>query len=170
MAKIRKNVILEGLSGSVGNLVFRQMKDGSVRVSAKPDFSKRVFSQEQKKHQSRFKQAAAYAREAAKTQTAYAKLVEGTTGNAYNLALSDWFHPPVIHGIQRKKGRIRVNASDNVLVAEVRIRIMDAEGNILEERQAEQVAAEWWECVPGTEGSVEATARDLAGNETVAVL
>lgn len=170
MAKIRKNVILEGLSGSIGNLVFRQMKDGSIRVSAKPDFSKRVFSREQKKHQSRFKQAAAYAREAAKTQPAYAKLAAETTRNAYNLALSDWFNPPVIHGIQRKKGRIRVNASDNVLVAEVRIRIMDAEGNILEERQAEQVAAEWWEYVSGAEGSVEATVWDLAGNETVAVL
>ena len=63
MAKANKNAIVLGLSGSIGDLVFRQMPDGSTRVSRKPDFSRRVFSQGQKDHQSRFQQAVAYARE-----------------------------------------------------------------------------------------------------------
>jgi hypothetical protein len=170
MAKVCNNVILEGLSGSIGNLVFRQMPDGSTRVSAKPDFSNRVFSREQKEHQSRFKQAVAYARQAAKIQPVYAELAEGTTKNAYNIALSDWFHPPVIHGIEREKGHIRVRASDNVLVTEVGVKIMDAEGTILETGQAQQIDALRWEYVSRVEGSVEITARDLAGNETVGVI
>jgi hypothetical protein len=29
MAKIKKNTLLQGLSGSIGDLVFRQMPDGS---------------------------------------------------------------------------------------------------------------------------------------------
>lgn len=170
MAKVINNVILEGLSGSIGNLVFRQMPDGSTRVSAKPDFSRRVFSRGQKEQQNRFKQAAAYARQAFKTQPIYAELAEGTTRNAYNLALSDWFNPPVIHGIERKDECIQVVASDNVRVTEVEVRIVDEAGNILEAGQAGQVDAVRWEYVPKLEGRVEVIARDLAGNETLAVL
>jgi len=174
MAMIVKNANVLGLSGSIGNLVFRQMPDGSTRVSAKPDFSKRVFSRDQKDHQNRFKQAVAYAREAARTQPIYAKLAEGTTKNAYNIALSDWFNPPVIQSIARKKGCIRIMASDNVLVTGVRVRILDAEGNVLEEGQAEQVDPardpERWEYHSDVQGRVEAIARDMAGNKTAAVL
>ena len=170
MAKVINNVILEGLSGSIGNLVFRQMPDGSTRVSAKPDFSQRVFSREQKEQQNRFKQAVAYARQAFKAQPIYAELAEGTTKNAYNIALSDWFNPPVIHGIERNNGCIQVRASDNVLVTEVMVRIVDEAGNLLEAGQAQQVDALRWEYVSTVEGSVEVTARDLAGNETLAGL
>jgi hypothetical protein len=41
--------------------------------------------------------------------------------NAYNLAMSDIAHPPVIHCIQRKGRRILVNASDEIQVASVRV-------------------------------------------------
>jgi hypothetical protein len=61
MAKIKKNTVLQGLSGKVGDLVFRQMPDGSTVVSAKPDFSERVDSPAQKDRQGRFKLAQAYA-------------------------------------------------------------------------------------------------------------
>ncbi len=173
MAKVRKNAVLQELSGSVGNLVFRQMADGSTRVCKKPDFSKRKFSQGQKDHQSRFKQAVAYAREAAGTQPIYAELASGTMKNAYNVALSDWLHPPVIQRIERKKGRVRVTAVDNVLVAEVQVKVMDQDGNVLEQGQATQPNLarhpEWWEYPSSAEGTIEATAWDLAGNQTVVV-
>ena len=170
MAKIKKNAIMQGLSGSVGGLVFRQMSDGSIRVSAKPDFSHRKFSQGQKDHQSRFKQAVAYAREAAKTQPIYAELAQGTTKNAYNWALSDWFNPPVIHRIERIESRIRVDARDNVLVTRVRVTIVNADGEVLESGDASQVDADWWEYPVSTEGIIEAVAWDMAGNKTKAVL
>ena len=161
---------MQGLSGSVGGLVFRQMSDGSIRVSAKPDFSHRKFSQGQKDHQSRFKQAVAYAREAAKTQPIYAELAQGTTKNAYNWALSDWFNPPVIHRIERIESRIRVDARDNVLVTRVRVTIVNADGEVLESGDASQVDADWWEYPVSTEGIIEAVAWDMAGNKTKAVL
>ena len=170
MAKVNKDAIIQGLSGSIGDLVFRQMPDGSTRVSRKPDFSHRVFSQEQKNHQSRFQQAAAYAREAAKTQPIYAELARGTAKSAYNVALSDWFHPPVIHSIEQKGGVIRVEANDNVLVTKVWIKVMDEDGKVLEEGEAGQANAERWEYRASTEGSIEVTAQDLAGNQTKAVL
>ena len=171
MAKAHKHATVHGLSGSIGDLVFRQMPDGSTRISREPDFSRREFSQGQKEHQSRFQQAAAYARHAAKTQPIYAELARGTAKSAYNVALSDWFNPPEIQRIELKKGRIRVAASDNVLVTKVWVKITDEEGKLLEEGQAGQVNAEWWEYPSSNmEGTVEATAWDLAGNKTKSVL
>ena len=174
MAKIIKNAIGLSLSGKVGDLVFRQMPDGSTRVSRMPDFSQRVFSQGQKDHQKRFKQAATYAGEAAKTLPIYTELARGSTKNAYNWALSDWFNPPVIKDIQRKGGTIRVHASDAVMVTEVYVKILDKDGNVLDEGQAIQTDSEnepeRWEYQSDTQGRMEAIARDLAGNETRAVM
>jgi hypothetical protein len=166
MAKVIKNVAVQGLSGSIGDMVFRQMPDGSTRVSRKPDFSRRKFSQGQKEHQSRFQQAAGYARDAAKMYPIYAELANGTTKNAYNWALSDWFNPPVIHHIERVNGKIRVDARDNVSVTRVRVTIINGEGEVLDEGDASQVDRDWWEYASTAEGTIEAAAWDLAGNKT----
>ena len=105
MAKTKKkNSLLEGLSGSIGDLVIRQMPDGSTRVSRKPDFSERVFSQAQLVHQGRVKLASAYASEA-KTWPVYIEIARRKKKHSpYNLAVADWFHPPVIHNSSGAKG------------------------------------------------------------------
>ncbi len=76
MAKVRCNAAVRELSGAIGNMVFRQMPDGSTYVSSKQDFSGRKFSQKQKDHQDRFRWAAAHAREAAKSEPIYAQLAK----------------------------------------------------------------------------------------------
>ena len=164
MAKVVRNPVIQGISGGVGNLVFRQMPDGSTYVSAKPDFSHRKFSEGQKEHQSRFQRAVAYAREAAKSQPIYGERAAGTIKSAYNFALSDWFSPPVIHCVERKDGLIRVEASDNVMVAKVVITIFDGDENVIEKGEARKVDERWWEYAAGMEGIVAAEAWDLAGN------
>ncbi len=165
MAKVTRNHITTGLQGSVGGLVFRVMPGGETWVSEKPDFSRRKFSKGQKSHQERFQQAAAYAREAAKIQPVYAELARGTVKSPYNIALSDWFHPPVIHEVTRQSGLVQVRASDNVKVAHVRVTILDQAGNVLESKEATQVSEDWWEAVCESDGSVVAEVWDLAGNE-----
>jgi hypothetical protein len=170
MAKVRKNEILRGINGGIGNLVFREMPDGSTYVSAKPDFSGRIFSEGQKQHQSRFQQAAAYAREAAKSQPIYAELAKGTIKSAYNFALSDWFNPPVIHCVERRDGVIRVEATDNMLVTKVQVTILDEEGNMIEKGDAVKIDERWWEYAVNTDGKILAEAWDLAGNVVSEVL
>jgi hypothetical protein len=164
MAKVIRNPVVRGISGGIGNLVFRQMPDGSTYVSGKPDFSRRKFSKGQKDHQSRFQRAVAYAREAAKTQPIYAQLAAGTIMSAYNFALSDWFNPPVIHAIERKRRRIRVEASDNVMVTRVQVTIFDGKGKVVEKGNAAQVENNLWEFVATADGKILAEAWDLAGN------
>ena len=70
----------------------------------------------------------------------------------------------MIHRIERKAGRIRVEASDNVRVAQVRVAILDAQGETLEQGQAAQAEGNWWEYVSLKGGKVAAEAWDLAGN------
>ena len=164
MAKVKNNVVVQGISGGIKELVFRQMPDGSTYVSGKPDFSRRKFSKGQKDHQSRFQQAVAYAREAAKAQPIYAELAAGTIKSAYNFALSDWFNPPVIHNIERVDGHVRVQASDNVMVTKVLVTVLDGDGKVLEKKEALQVEKDWWEVDLVVEGKIVAEAWDLAGN------
>jgi len=169
MAKVKSNPIIEGLSGKLGKgLVIRQMKDGRIILLSRPDFSKREFSPEQLTHQSRFQQAVAYARQASKTNPVYAERARGTPQNAYNLALSDWFNPPVIHEVSRQGRRIRVHATDNVQVARVLITILDEQGQALEQGEATCVHDHWWEfeTTAPNEGKVAVEAFDLAGNCT----
>jgi len=167
MAKVRMNHLMKALSGSIGGLVFRQMPDGSVLVSKAPDFSSRKFSKGQKDHQQRFREASAYARNAAKTQPVYAELAKATMRTAYNIALSDWFNPPVVHQVQQRDGRIFVEASDNVMVAKVVITMLDEEGNIVEMGEGIRGEGDWWEYIPKTTGeTVIVEAWDLARNVT----
>ena len=164
MAKVKKNPIVRGISGKIGNLVFRPMPNGETYVSSVPNFDKRKFSKGQKQHQSRFQLAVAYAREAAKTQPIYAKLAEGTIMSAYNFALSDWFNPPVIHKIERKDGRVRVQASDNVMVVKVVVTVLDEEGKVMKKKESVKTEGDWWEVDLVGDGKVVAEAWDLAGN------
>jgi hypothetical protein len=165
MAEVRDNILVRGLSGKLGDqVVFRILRDGRTIVCNKPDFSNRKLSKDQKEHHKRFKQAAAYARVAARTNPIYAQLAKGTMKNAYNVALGDWFNPPVIHRVERRGKTVRVQASDDVMVTSVQVMILDEQGKVVEKGEALRGEGDWWEYVPTAEGKVVAEARDLAGN------
>lgn len=169
MAKVKDNPVTEGVSGKLGrNLVFRHMKDGRTIVATRPNYSNHKWTKDQGAHHSRFQQAAAYARVAARTNPLYSKLAEGTAKNSYNIALSDWFHAPVIHEVSQQGDRIRVNATDNVQVANVRITVLNGQGQTLEQGEAIHVNDPWWEfeIAASAEGKVIVEAFDLAGNCT----
>ena len=175
MAKIRNNVVVRGMSGGFGEqVVLRHMRDGSTVAANMPDFSKREFSPKQQHEQSRFRQAVAYAKRAADKQPIYAELAAGTLKNAYNVALSDWLHPPVIHAVERSEGCIRIRATDNVRVDRVEVTILDEEGGIREKGEGVkvsgarcEVSGEWWEYTTMQEGRVRVEAWDLAGNNVI---
>ena len=165
MAKVDLNTLLQNMSGTLGKtLVFRQMRDGSIIVSGKPDFSHRKFSKGQLTHQSRFQEAVRYARGAAKSNPIYAELAQSTTKTAYNIALSDWFNPPVIHNVHQQNGIIRVEAADNVMVARVHVTILDEAGKVLEQGEAVLIKDKLWEYLTVTTGKVIVEAWDLAGH------
>ena len=167
MAKAKMNAIIGSLRGSLGkNLYVRTTKNGRMIISKKPDFGNRQFSEEQLNHQNRMALAAAYAKAASKDNPIYAKKAAGTSKNAYNLALKDWFKAPVIDHIKLHEGRIRVSAIDDVLVTRLTFTVLDEQGQCLEQGEADLVTRIWWEFQTASKGRIQVEAWDLAGNVT----
>jgi len=121
------------------------------------------LSKDQKAHHAKFKLGAAYAKAAAKTEPLYAELAAGTMKNAYNVALADFFHPLVIHSVERVDSSLEVQASDDVKVAKVWVTVLDEAGNVLEKGEATQLDDGFWRYAPGQEGRLLVEAWDLAG-------
>jgi len=168
MAKVHFNPSNKGWRGKMGDLIFRLLPNGTAVVSRAPRDKKQKFSLKQKAHQERFQEAAFYGRKAAQSQPIYAELAAGMPMiTAYNLAVSDWWYPPVIHRIERKEGCILVEATDNVMVAKVFVTVFDEEGKVVEMGDAIRQEANWWEFASHTEGkTIKAEARDLPGHVT----
>lgn len=167
MAKVKRNMIISGVSGSLGpDHYARITKDGRTIISQKPDFSNRQFSEAQLNVQSRTKQAAEYAMAIYKINPIYAKKAAGTSKNAYNIAVGDWHNAPVIWRIEWNAGQIRVSAHDDVLVTGVTITVLDQDGNPLDQGEAELWMGALWEYRTAHRGRIRVEARDLPGNVT----
>ena len=174
MAKVLFQGSFEGFQGRIGNLIFRRLPDGTTVVSEAPpektsrqkkrDKEKR--SPKQKAHNERFSDSSSYAGWASKNDSIYAELAAADPmRNAYNFAISDWFKPPAIHRVERRKGYIRVEATDNIQVARVRVTIQDEEGKVLEKGEAVRSRGNWWKFATPTKGhTIIAEAWDLPKN------
>ena len=152
MAKVKQNIVIQGLSGSLGEqLVIKVAKGGRTIVSVKPTFDEnRVFSVAQQEQHQAFREAAAYAKDQKGNQIYIAK-AEGTPMNAYNVAMADWFHAPEIleinlDGWSGEAGQVlRIRVQDDVQVQHVEVMIMDEADTLLEQGAAVDVGALWWE-------------------------
>ena len=167
MAKVKINKLIAELRGEIDGLIFRQMPDGSIVVSRAPKRKKRKATRKQKEYrQGTFTDRSQWAKWAQHEYPIYAELAERRPMiTAYNLAMSDIAHPPVIHRIQRKGRHILVNASDEIKVAGVRVTVHDEKGKLLEAGDAKQVKKDWWEYTPKAAGKISASAWDLPGNK-----
>ena len=176
MAKVNHNVVVEGLSGAVGQqLVFKRGKAGRTIVAYKPRFNEnRVFTAPQLAQQLAFRQAAAYAH-TAQVNPLYITKAKGTPHSAYNLAIADWFTPPDImdldlSGYTGQAGQvIRVKALDDVQVKSLSIVIADDAGSVIEQGPATTLDSLAWvytttAVAAGAHPRVQATAQDLPGH------
>ena len=170
MAKVKFSQLIETIRGRIKNLVIRQRPDGTFILSGKPRYKKGKGSPAQKAHRRHVKQIGPFASYLAKTHPIYAQLAaedvaRGKWMSAYNFAFADCLKPPIIHRIERTEGCIRVEASDNIMVTEVEVTILDEAGKLLEIGDAIQAEGDWWEYVPHAEGKgILAKAFDLPGN------
>ena len=163
MAKVKKNPVIQGISGKIGNLVFKQLPDGSTIVTAKQVLHNKKWSEGQVAHQARMREAAAYGREA-QHHPVYVALAEKSTLTGYNWAFGDRMKPPVIHKIERAEGLVRVRASDNVGVVRVEVQVLDEKGAVQAWGEAVQTSKEVWEFATEQAGKVVVQVWDLARN------
>ncbi|MCE9645288.1 MAG: hypothetical protein K8S20_04750 [Chloroflexi bacterium] len=175
MAKVRNNIVIKGLSGSIGDqLVIKQDKAGRTIVAASPaDDPNRVFTAAQRQVQEKFREASAYAKEA-KDQEVYVEKAKGTPKIPSNVAMADWFHAPEVTEIDASAWHggvgetIRVRAVDDVQVTQVQVVITDSAGAVLEQGPAAPADGNWWTYTTKATASngprVIASARDLPGH------
>jgi hypothetical protein len=172
MAKGKFIKILEILRGKAAGLVVRQRPDGTFIFSGPPTYKKGSGTPAQKAHWKHVSQVGPYASALARIHPIYAQLAAEPEAkekwlSAYNFAFADCMKPPVIQHIERREGCIRVEASDNIGVARVRVFVLDEAGNALEYGDAVQAEGDWWEYATHTEGKqILAKAFDLPGNCT----
>jgi hypothetical protein len=166
MAKVNLNKILKELRGKIGDLVFRHMPDGSIVVSSVQRRRKRRDSPAQKAYQATFRGRSQWAKWAQHEYPVYAELAARRPMiTAYNMAISDAAHPPVIQQVLRQEGRILVHAWDEIMVAGVKVTVRDGQGKLLEVGDASQTKEGSWEYTPQAEGRISACAWDLPGNQ-----
>jgi len=174
MAKVRNNIVMKGLSGSLGDqLVLKQDKFGRTIVAVKPTYSENhVFSDAQKAQQDRFRMAIQYGR-SAKTLPVYAEQAARTKLSTYNLAMADWFNAPEVVSVDASawSGQagetIRVQAMDDTKVAGVSVSIQNGSGAELEHGDAVEGTDGWWTYTTQMAGAgtkIVARAVDLPGH------
>lgn len=180
MAISKDNVITRGLRGKIGELVFRQYGDKTV-VSAAPQMPSEA-SGLQKASRKRFQQAVIYAKSAMTDpdmKAAYEDAAEKRR-TAYNVAVADFLHAPDIETIDLSEytGKagdpIRIRVSDDFLVKDVKLTIVDHNGNRIEDGDAmpDALGVVWTytadKNVDNFEvGKIVVTAVDFPGNKAV---
>jgi len=177
MAKVKGNLFMARLSGSLGDqLIVKKGRGGRTIICKKPTFQEdREFSPAQLARQQAFREAAAYAK-TQKHNPLYIEKAQGTGKCSYNVAIGDYLHPPKILEIDLnawsgEAGQVlRIRAQDDVQVERVSVVIADEADNVLEQGQAVEVGALWWEytTIATANGSarVMVSAIDLPGRVT----
>jgi hypothetical protein len=177
MAKNLNNVLLQGMTGKIGDLVFT--RDG--RVRSRPDVSKRKWSPCQCAHLSRVQEGKVWARHALSDPALrpwYASLASKKPGlGAWHIAISDYYNRPEIVRLTLHDNRpahpvlVKILATDKFMVREVRVTVSGPGGKVVEVAAAShETPFDEWTCPlksdlfrkPGLILTVEAT--DTPGN------
>jgi len=177
MAKVNGNIFMDRLTGMLGDqMIIKQVRGGRTIISKKASFiGEREFSPAQLAQQQAFREAAAYGK-MMKDEEIYITKANGGAKTPYNIAVGDWFNRPEILEIDLSQwvngdgGTIRVRAQDDVRVEQVKVAIADETGALLEEGEAQDVGALWWEYSTAQAAAnnmrVTVAARDLPGHVT----
>lgn len=181
MGKSKANYAITGLSGKVGKIfVYRQR--GGETIVATPPVRTAPPSPKQIQQQTKFAQAATYARNALLDPT----LKEAYTTEAkkrrnvspYNMAMTDYLRPPQITNVDHSAytgdasgEKIIIEAADTFKITTMKVKITAANSSILEEGTAILVKGKWEYTTTTTNttltgSKITLTATDRPGNTT----
>jgi hypothetical protein len=180
MAKQERNVVTHGLSGKIGDLLLFRQRGGKTIVSKIPEFSKTV-SEKQATQRKLFQQAVIYAQTAIASpemEELYKTVAKKKGKYPFNVAVADFLNAPDIHDIDLSEytgsagDRIRIIVNDDVAVKSVKVEIHNADGSLVEEGEAVQIAGSLWiyTAVQDNENlngdKITVSASDMPGNVT----
>ncbi len=146
MARGDKGSILDGFHGRLNEHIVIKQRNGKPVLCFYPQGKKVKWTENQKIHRQRFKDATAYAKQVMKNpdRLAFYRTYEQDGINAANLAIRDYMHEPEINSIDIRKSRktdqylIRVHATDNFIITKVDIALRDLSGKFILATDANQ--------------------------------
>ena len=173
MALIKDSILFQCVEGSLGDEVTIYKRNDQIIIAKKRGPSKKKPTQKQLEARYRMKIAASYATEILKDpeMKAYYKSKAGPGQNAWNMAIKDAYNSPEIQQIRLEDEEVIVRAKDDFRIAEVEVKVVDAEGVIIEKGKAVlgRNGVDWHYkvAIPPPGARIVVTAVDLPGNETV---
>ncbi|RZL00193.1 MAG: hypothetical protein EOO89_30635 [Pedobacter sp.] len=180
MARSTNNVVMKGVSGTIGKmLVFRTNAADKTIVARRPKSSNKPLTAAQLEVRDRFTEAAYYAKTAisnpALKEEYLAKAKPGQS--AYNVAFSDYLKGPELRKVMADEYNGAIGDSlvfrviDNFKLQSVSIRILDSTNNVIEQGAATPLdnGLDWQYVTTATNPTVlgsnlEVTAKDTPGN------
>ncbi|WPV65678.1 hypothetical protein [Chitinophaga sp. LS1] len=173
MAIVINNMLLQLVRGTLGNEITIYERNGQVIMAKKRGPSKNKPTKKQLEARYKMKIAAAYAKVILKDPElkAYYKSLAGPGQNSYNMAVKDAYKSPEVQQIQLLDETVVVTAKDEFRIAEVQVRVLDADGVIMEGGKAvlHRNGVDWLYKVTHLPqgGKIIVVVVDLPGNETV---
>ena len=161
MTRVLFHGSIEDFQDRIGDLIFRRLPDGTTVVSEAPP----KMNSRQKKLAMK---SAVPARKPIIT-VLQKRLIMPPLHPESSPYMRSW--PPEIHRVQRRGGPIRVEATDNIQVARVRVTILDEDGRVLEKGECTKGTGKWWTFTSTVKGhTIIAEAWDLPRNVAKVVL
>ena len=148
MAKSQNNVVTHGLSGKIGDLLVFSQRGGKTIVSNAPRKSNKV-SEAQKQQRKKFQQAVLYAT-GAQSSPEYEKTAAKKGKTPYVVAVADFLKAPDIEQVDvsgytgQPGDTIRIYVTDDFAVKSVLVSIINSDGSLVEEGQAQPDAGYGW--------------------------
>jgi len=168
MAKVKKNPILKGLSGRIGNLVFKEYGDKTVVCQRPVHDPKREPTGGEARQRTRIKEAAAKAKSvlAKEEGNAYYQAARQRLGkqSAYHTAVYDFFGMPEVVSVQLgTEGDVLIQVKDNVGVQQVKVETSGGSG-LAEPLEAEPCNQWRWPLNGAGPWQIRVSAEDGMGN------
>ena len=179
MARVKKNIITQGLSGKLGNnIVFRHRGDQTI-VAVVPQKTKYEPTEAQQKQTRKFRNAVVYGKQAIQDPTVRAAYqAQAKDGqSAYNVAVADYLNAPSIEELElgayqgAKGSQFVLPVVDDYLVTEVSVAMYNQAGALVEEGSARrhENGMDWVYITQNQNAEVEGSkliirASDLPGN------
>ncbi|PWV55991.1 hypothetical protein [Chitinophaga sp. S165] len=138
MAIVKDNILMQLVRGSLGKQITIYERNGQIIMAKKRGPSKKKPTQKQL--EARHKMTIASMRAQIMLEDpqikAYYQSLAGPGQNAYNIAVKDAYRSPEVQNIRLEKEEVAVTAQNEFRVAEVEVKIIDAEGVITESGRA----------------------------------
>lgn len=139
MKKIRKRRRRSEVGGVLSEVFIVRKVRGQMQLISRPRPKRRKPTPKQKAMRDRFRMATQFAAKMASDPESVALYARGITSKHTTIqmvALRDFMNPPKIHDVVLKGPVIHIHATDDFMVTEVLIMIMDGRGRIVESGNA----------------------------------